>query len=132
MVAQIATGEVEETAYAVPGRKRSGGAGAAARAQSLSPEARKAVARAGADARWKKDDKMAEMNTDALAGLLFGRENTLVNLKLCRGDNPQVTEAELRNETHFALTQVALGMCDTHVDFPEDRDSSRVDVTTLS
>ena len=75
---------------------------------------------------------MAEMTTDALAGLLFGRESKLVNFKLCRGDNPQVTEAELRNEAHFALTQVALGMSDSHVDFPEDRNARRVDVTALT
>jgi hypothetical protein len=68
---------------------------------------------------------------DPLAGLLFGREAKLVNLKMCRGDSPQVSGTELRNETHFALTQVALGMCETHVDFPEDRTAKRVDLNQL-
>lgn len=75
---------------------------------------------------------MNEVISDPLAGLLFGRGDTLINLKLCRGDSPHVTEAELRNEAHFALTQVSLGMGETHSDFPEDRFAKRVDVTALS
>lgn len=75
---------------------------------------------------------MTAKTLDPLAGLLFGRETTLVNLKLCRGDAPQVTAADLRNETHFALTQVALGTCETHRDFPEDRSAQRVDVTQIA
>jgi hypothetical protein len=131
MVARIATGEAEETGYAVPGRTRSGSAGAAARAKSVSPEARKAIARAAAEARWKEETDMQNVVSDPLASLLFGGDRKLVNLKLCRGDDPGVTEADLRSEAHFALTQVALGMSDCHKDFPEDRNAKRVDVTVI-
>jgi hypothetical protein len=47
---RIATGEIEES---VPsGRKRSGHAGAKARAMALSPEERKAIATKAAAKRW--------------------------------------------------------------------------------
>ena len=75
---------------------------------------------------------MTDLATDPLSGLLFGREATLVNLKLCRGDAPVVDEADLRGEAHFALTQVALGMSEMHVDFPEDRSAKRVNMAALS
>ncbi len=49
-VMRIATGEIEET---VPsGRKRSGHAGAKARAMALSPEKRRAIAKKAAAKRW--------------------------------------------------------------------------------
>lgn len=75
---------------------------------------------------------MTTAHTDPLADLLFGRDAKLVNLKLCRGDAPDVTEADLRNEVHFALTQVSFGRCETHQDFPEDRNAKRVNLATLS
>ncbi|GAA4007961.1 hypothetical protein GCM10022211_21710 [Sphingomonas humi] len=68
---------------------------------------------------------------DALAGLLFGGDRKLVNLKLCRGDAPEVSEADLRSEVHFALTQVFLGMSEVHKDFPEDPNAKRVDLAAL-
>gem|GEM_PF-5201106 len=53
MVAKIATGEaVDEVKQAVPGRKRSGKAGAAARAKKLTAEERRAIAKKAAAARW--------------------------------------------------------------------------------
>lgn len=75
---------------------------------------------------------MADKHTDPLAGLLFGRANKLINLKMCRGDAPNVAEHDLRKEAHFALTQVFLETCDTHRDFPEDRNAKRVDVEALA
>ena len=69
--------------------------------------------------------------SDPLSGLLFGGDRKLVNLKLCRGDAPQVSEDDLRGEVHFALTQVFWGMSDAHKDFPEDRNAKRVDITAL-
>jgi hypothetical protein len=131
MVGRIATGEIEEPAYEASGRKRSGQAGAAARAKALSPEVRSATARAAAKARWKEKRDMTAM-TDPLAGLLFGQERTLVNLKLLRGDDPQVSEGDLRAEAHRALSQVLLGNCDTHTDFPEDRAAKRIRISDLA
>jgi hypothetical protein len=52
MVAKIATGEIEEHPQMPSGRVRSGKAGAAARAKSLTAEERQAVARKAAIARW--------------------------------------------------------------------------------
>jgi hypothetical protein len=52
-VMRIATGEIEETPPK-SGRTRSGRAGAKARANALSPEKRKAIARKAAAHRWKK------------------------------------------------------------------------------
>lgn len=52
MVGRIATGEIEDTRKEKSGRTRSGQAGAAARAQNLSSEERKEIARKAAAARW--------------------------------------------------------------------------------
>ena len=54
MVGKIATGEVEDTAFKAPERAKSGRAGAAARALSLTDEQRAEIARTAATARWKK------------------------------------------------------------------------------
>lgn len=53
MVAKIATGEIEEDLKSPSGRVRSGKAGAAARAKSLTAEERQAIARRAAGARWR-------------------------------------------------------------------------------
>jgi hypothetical protein len=52
MVMKIATGEIEESPVQKSGRVRSGRAGAKARADSLSPSRRKAIARKAAATRW--------------------------------------------------------------------------------
>lgn len=54
MVGKIATGEIEDTKSKAPGRSKSGKAGAAARAQKLSPQQRKKIAEKAARARWEK------------------------------------------------------------------------------
>lgn len=51
-VARIATEEVEDDRYSAPGRKRSGQAGAQARAERTSPERRVEIARKAAAGRW--------------------------------------------------------------------------------
>jgi hypothetical protein len=53
MVAKIAIGEIEETLEPKSGRTRSGWAGAKARADKLSPEERREIAKKAAAARWK-------------------------------------------------------------------------------
>jgi hypothetical protein len=54
IVAKIATGEIEENPEKPSGRTRSGRAGASARAESLSPNRRSEIAKAGAASRWSK------------------------------------------------------------------------------
>jgi hypothetical protein len=55
MVARLATGEIEEELgpEKSPGKVRSGLAGAKARAESLTPEERRKVAKVAAEARWR-------------------------------------------------------------------------------
>ncbi len=52
MIAQIATGEAEETGYKQPAKAKSGRAGAKARAENLTAEERSDVAKKAAAARW--------------------------------------------------------------------------------
>ena len=53
MVAKIATGEIEEERKAPSGRERSGRAGAKARADKLTSEQRREIAKTAAAARWR-------------------------------------------------------------------------------
>lgn len=53
LVGKIATGEIEEHIAPPSGRKKSGQAGAKARAQNLSGQRRREIARAAAAARWR-------------------------------------------------------------------------------
>ena len=69
---------------------------------------------------------------EPLTGLLFGQDRKLVNFKMLRGDDPKVSEGELRAEAHSALVQVLLGNCETFVDFPEDGAAKRIDVEKLA
>lgn len=52
-VARIATGEAEEKLGKVPGRRKSGKAGAVARAATLTADQRSAIAKRASAARWK-------------------------------------------------------------------------------
>jgi hypothetical protein len=54
LVARIATGEVEDTPSAAPNRAKGGKIGGKARADSLDPAQRAALAKKAASARWKK------------------------------------------------------------------------------
>lgn len=51
-IARIATGEEKETTLAQPAKRKSGLAGAKARAENTTPEDRKATAKKAAAARW--------------------------------------------------------------------------------
>lgn len=53
MVAKIATGEIRDTIKKPSGRTKSGQAGAAARAASLTAEERSDIARKAVEARWE-------------------------------------------------------------------------------
>jgi len=52
LVGRIATGEIEDDGYAVPGRKASGISGAKKRSEKLTPSERSAIAKKAAAARW--------------------------------------------------------------------------------
>jgi hypothetical protein len=51
-IARIATGEEQETSLKQPAKRKSGLAGAKARAESLTADERKAIAQKAAAARW--------------------------------------------------------------------------------
>ena len=51
-VARIATGEIEDTKYKQPGKRKGGVAGGRARAKALTPKRRKEIAKKAANARW--------------------------------------------------------------------------------
>lgn len=53
LIAQIATGEAEDTKLKQPAKRASGLAGAKARAENMTPEKRVEVARKAAAARWR-------------------------------------------------------------------------------
>ena len=53
-VARISVGEAEDDRYSMPGRVRSGEAGARARAATVSPKRRSEIATQAAAERWKR------------------------------------------------------------------------------
>jgi hypothetical protein len=110
--------------------KWSNDAGCVAPLKLRFPEERKATAIAAAEAKCKEKEEMTDW-TDSLASLLFGKEQELVNLKLLRGDNPHVSEKDLRSEVHRALLQVSLGTSVLCNDFPEERGAKRTDMSVL-
>ena len=57
IVARIATGEIKDSVTTSSGRVRSGRAGAKARADKLSPEQRREIARKAALRRWGHSDE---------------------------------------------------------------------------
>lgn len=128
MVAQIATGEIEEDAYAEPSVKR-GSAGGAARAKALSPQKRKSVAAGGAAARWK--ERRLEMTEQTrLMRALFehqGREH--VDIKFLRGSSNNVSTEAVCREANSALFQIDSGLVDGDSEFNET--FKQVDVVEL-
>jgi hypothetical protein len=54
MVGKIATGEIEDEPSKAPNRAKGGKIGGNARAKSLSPAKRKAIARVAASSRWSQ------------------------------------------------------------------------------
>ena len=53
MVAKIATGEIEDTPSAAPNRAKGGAIGGKRRAESLSQDEKKSIAKKAAEARWR-------------------------------------------------------------------------------
>lgn len=132
-VARIATGK-DVDIISTSSRHRSGVAGAKARAENLSADERRKIAKKAADARWEKKrrDVMAGTCQAALEARLFNTEGiSLVNFKLLRGDDPSVTKEEICEEVHSAITQKIAGMATSHTDFPEAGDFESIDLSRL-
>ena len=103
MVARIATGEIEETAYEKSNRKRAGGL---ARAAKLSPETRQEISKAAAAARWKKEGNMSTQ-VERMKHTMFPSEGTsVVNVKFFLGSGRSVTAEQLANQLDRADSQI--------------------------
>jgi hypothetical protein len=85
-VAQIATGEQQDTGYVSKNRRKSGVAGAKARKKKLDAERRSEIATQAANARWQKGEKeMTEVCSASLHDLLSRGGRELHNTKFLAG-----------------------------------------------
>lgn len=111
-VAQIATGEVEEVAYA-PTAVR-GSAGGKARAGRLSPGKRSSIAKAGASARWSEERRADMTNKERLMAALFDNpQREHVDIKFFLGGLVGVGEEDLCGEAVKMLEQMDQGEGDS-------------------
>ena len=121
LVARIATGEVEESAYA-GFEKDNGSAGGKARAAKLSKDGRSSIARNAASKRWNKwSDKMTEDNQ--LLRSLFGHEEhgrIHQNVKFLRGSSDDISLEQFEQAAASAFIQVDSGMVARDESFEED------------
>ncbi len=121
MVAQIATGEIEEDRYA-SSKKDNGSAGGKARAAKLSKDGRASIARNAASKRWnKRSDKMTEDNQ--LLRSLFGHEEhgrIHQNVKFLRGSSEDISLEDFEQAAASAFIQVDSGMVAKDATFAED------------
>jgi hypothetical protein len=110
MVAQIATGEIEDDRYAVD-RPR-GSAGGADRSASLSSKERQRIAKAGAEARWK--ERSVDMShKERLMAALF--------------DNPQREHADIKFFVMGSMDLTVEKLCEDAADMLEQMDSGKGD-----
>lgn len=117
-VAKIATGEAQDERYLVPGRVRSGKAGAKARVEKVSSEERHKIASEAALSRWTRDTAMSQR--ELLIERLFGDEqHRHVDIKFLRGPR-EVTEEEFCREVNSALLQVRTGQAPSNESFDEE------------
>lgn len=88
-VARIATGEEHDAGYVSKNRRKSGVAGALARAQTLTAQERSEIATQAAAARWRKGEKeMNDLCSLPLHSLLSGEGRELQNIKFLVGSAP--------------------------------------------
>lgn len=100
MVAKIATGEIEDTSYVSQNRRKSGVAGAKARMETLSANERSEIATKAAKARWKGNNEMTQLQTQAPCSELDSiyaakREAGLVDVKFLHKNLDEGTPAQV-------------------------------------
>ena len=106
MIGRIATGEVQDDGYVVPGRKKSGVSGGAARAASLTDSRRKDIAKSAAAKRWGKEEAMTSQ-VQRMSAAMFPPEGTqVVNVKFFLGTSRAVTGEELADQLDRADSQL--------------------------
>ena len=76
---------------------------------------------------------MTRTCNDMLRDFLFENEGSkLVNLKLLRGDSPDVTKEDICKQLHGAFVQRAAGQARTTEMFPEASDASKIKLDDLA
>lgn len=116
-VAKIATGEIEDERYVAPGRKKSGLAGARARARTLSKERRSEIARKGAEARWRGN--MATQLETAKRRLFDKEALGADNVKFFPGSNRDSTPEQMAEQVNKAIAQIDAGDYELVDDFDD-------------
>lgn len=98
MVAQIATGEQEDTGYVSKNRRKSGVAGAKARMESTDAERRSEIATKAAEARWKTQEATMNEHSNACdvvaARYNAKKEQGLVDVKFLFQNREEATVEE--------------------------------------
>jgi hypothetical protein len=109
MAGKIATGEIDEDGYVVPGHKDSGLSGGLGRAKSLSAERRKEIAKSAAARRWGKEETM-NSQVQRMSAAMFPPEGAqVVNVKFFLGTSRAVTAEELADQLDRADAQLRSG-----------------------
>jgi hypothetical protein len=105
MVGRIATGEIEDDGYAVPGRKASGISGAKKRSENLTPSRRAAIAKKAAAARWGWKEVEMVADKDGIDAFVFADGVELADFRCFRGDRADVDPADIKAQVHSAFMQ---------------------------
>jgi hypothetical protein len=129
MVAQIATGEIEDDGYAQKSSVKRGSAGGAARAKALSPQKRKSVAAAGAAARWNERRLEVTEQTRLMRALFEHQGRDHVDIKFLRGSSNNVSIESVCHEANSAIFQIDSGLIEGDSEFNET--FKQVDVVEL-
>jgi hypothetical protein len=119
MVGKIATGEIEETGYAAPGRKVSGKAGAAARNAKLSPERRREIATSATGARWNEGRLEVTEQARLMRTLFEHPGRTHIDVKFFRGTSSDVSPEDVCREANSVIFQIDSGMVEGDEAFEE-------------
>lgn len=130
-IGRIATGELSEEVDYAASETRAGSAGGNARAKRLSPQARKSIAKAAAEARWS-DERRADMtNKERLMAALFENpQREHVDIKFFVGGAVDIAEEDFCGEALKMLEQMDNGEGDT--EFVETFDQRDVAVFVSS
>lgn len=79
-----------------------------------------------------KDKPMTRTWNDMLHDFLFDNEESkLLNLKLLRGDSPDVTKENICEQLHAAFVQRAANQAHTVTIFPEPEGSGGINLVSL-
>ena len=125
MVGKIATGEIEEEVDYVASNSERASAGGKARAQRLSKDERREIAKAGAEAKWNKERRAEMTHEEQLMNALFGNpQRELVDIKFLLSQGLNVSREDVCREAVKMLEQMdaAEGANESFVEDFEQKD----------